>query len=185
MIFLIGYRGTGKTTVARLLAEALGWPWLDADEVLERKHGRNIRDIFATEGEQGFRDKEEVVLRELCGLSCHVIGTGGGVVLRECNRQRLRTTGQVVWLTAEAETIYHRLQADATTWDRRPALTTAPARAEIAELLRLREPHYRSCAHLTVSTEGRSPAEVVAEVVNAIQERRGVSPPVKAPQPAG
>jgi shikimate kinase len=171
LIFLIGYRGTGKTTVARLLAEALGWPWLDSDEVLERKYGRTIRDIFATEGEQGFRDKEEAILGELWALGRHVIATGGGVVLREINRERLRASGCVVWLTAEAETIHRRLQGDATTWGRRPALTGAPALQEIGELLKQREPHYRSCAHLTVSTEGRSPAEVVAEIQSAWSAR--------------
>jgi shikimate kinase len=171
VIFLIGYRATGKTTVARLLAEALGWPWLDADELLERRYDRTIRDIFATEGEQGFRDKEGAILGELCALNRHVVATGGGVVLRENNRARLRSSGWVVWLTAVAETIHRRLLGDATTWDRRPALTAAPAREEIGELLKQREPHYRSCAHLTVSTEGRSPAEVVAEIQSAWSAR--------------
>jgi shikimate kinase len=167
VIFLIGYRGTGKSTVARLLAEALGWPWLDADDVLERKCGRTIRDIFATEGEEGFRAKEEAVLAELCKLKEHVIATGGGVVLRESNRELLRRSGWVVWLTAEVETIHRRLQADPTTWDRRPALAAASPQAEIATLLRLREPHYRSCAHLTVATEGRSPESVAADIQSA------------------
>jgi shikimate kinase len=185
VIFLIGYRGCGKTTVAKLLAVALGWSWLDADEVLERKHGRTIRDIFATEGEERFRDKEDAILADLCQLSRHVIATGGGVVLREQNRQRLRAAGCVVWLRAGADALHQRLQGDASTWDRRPALTAAPAREEIALLLRSREPHYDSCAHLTVCTEGRSPADVVKEVLKSVGEWCGVSPPVISPQPAG
>jgi shikimate kinase len=166
VIFLIGYRGCGKTTVAALVASALRWPWLDADEVVERECGKSIRDIFATEGEGAFRDHEAAILSNLCKLKQHVIATGGGVVLSENNRQRMRATGWVVWLTAEVETIHQRLQGDPSTWDRRPALTEAPARAEIAELLKLREPHYRSCAHFIVSTEGRSPDEVAAKILD-------------------
>jgi len=167
VIFLIGYRGTGKTTVARLLAEALGWPWLDADELLERRYGQTIRDIFATEGEEAFRDKEEAILSELCQLKEHVIATGGGVVLREQNRERLRKSGWVVWLTTDVDTIHRRLQADPTTWDRRPALAAASPQTEIATLLQVREPHYRSCSHVSVSTEGRSPEQVVKEILRA------------------
>jgi shikimate kinase len=165
VIFLIGYRGCGKTTVATVVADALRWPWLDADEVLERECGKSIRDIFATEGEGAFRDREAAILNDLCKLKQHVIATGGGVVLREANRQRLRATGWVVWLTADVETIYQRLLGDTSTRDRRPALTPAPPRAEIAELLKTREPHYRSCAQFIVSTEGRSPDEVAAEIL--------------------
>src|SRR5262249_35187521 len=104
VIFLIGYRGSGKTTVARMLAQRLGWTWLDADEELERRAGRTIRTIFAEEGESGFRDREATLLEELAGRRECVVATGGGVVLRETNRQRLRTTGVIVWLTADAAT---------------------------------------------------------------------------------
>ena len=171
MIFLVGYRGTGKTTVAGLLAEKLGWPWIDADSLLEQAQGKTIREIFATEGEESFRDREEAILHDLSKLSQHVIATGGGVVLRATNRERLRAAGWVVWLTADSETIQRRLQGDATTWDRRPPLTTAPPHEEVAALLLVREPHYRSCAHVTVSTVARSPDLVAAEIVAAWESR--------------
>src|SRR5262249_48064027 len=90
VIFLIGYRGSGKTTVARILAERLGWSWLDADTLLEARHGRTIRQIFAEEGEAGFRDKEERLLDELSQGRQHVIATGGGIVLRPVNRDKLK-----------------------------------------------------------------------------------------------
>jgi shikimate kinase len=164
VIFLIGYRGCGKTTVARLLAEGLGWPWLDADDLLERQNGRTVREIFAAEGEEGFRAKEEAILSEICKLNHQVIATGGGAVLRRSNRDRLRASGWVVWLTADADTLHQRLQRDEGTADRRPALTTAPPLEEIANLLQRREPLYRGCAHLIVSTVGRKPEDVAAEI---------------------
>jgi shikimate kinase len=164
-IFLIGYRCTGKTTVARLLAERLGWSWVDADVVLETRHGRSIRQIFADEGEAGFRGKEALILADLCKLQRHVIATGGGVILRAENMQRLREAGRVVWLTADALTIGQRLQQDASTAQRRPPLTTGGL-SEIEDLLRLRVPLYRACAHMVVDTVGRSPEEVAAVILN-------------------
>jgi shikimate kinase len=149
--------------VARLLAEQLGWSALDADDVLETRHGRSISQIFADEGEPGFRDKEAAILAELCGLRQHVIATGGGVILRAENRQRLREAGQVVWLTADPATIWQRLQKDAGTAERRPALTVGGL-AEIEQLLREREPLYRACAHLVVDTVARSAEEVAAAI---------------------
>jgi shikimate kinase len=162
-IFLIGYRCTGKTTVARLLAERLNRPWIDADEALEAKYGRSVRAIFAEEGEASFRDKEADLLEELARQREHVIATGGGVVLRPANRERLRT-GWVVWLTADAETIWKRLQQDPGSAERRPALTVGGL-AEVQELLRAREPLYAACAHTTVNTAGRSPEEVARAVL--------------------
>ena len=92
------------TAVARLLAGELGWGWADADEALEKCHGRSVRGIFEAEGESGFREKESAILPELCGLERHVVATGGGVVLREANRELLRNSGWVVWLTADVDT---------------------------------------------------------------------------------
>ena len=174
LLFLIGYRGSGKTTVARLLAEQLGWRWCDADAALETRHGRSIRQIFAEEGEAGFRDKEDAILADLCKLERHVIATGGGIVLRPENRQRLAQAGRVVWLTADASTLWQRLQEDATTPERRPTLSVGGL-AEIEEMLRVREPLYRSCAHQVVDTRQRSAAEVAALVLAGEEQgERGV-----------
>jgi shikimate kinase len=162
-IFLIGYRGTGKTTVARLLAGLLGWPWLDADEILETRYGRSIRSIFAEEGEGSFRDKEAALLDELCRLRRHVIAMGGGVILRPDNRDKLKASGLVVWLRADAATLWQRLKQDAATPERRPVLTRGGL-AEIEELLKVREPLYAACAHRTVDTAGRRPDQVAAAI---------------------
>src|ERR1051326_5701426 len=120
IIYLIGLRGTGKTTVGRLLAKLLNRPFHDADELLEQRAGRLIRDIFAAEGEAGFRDREEAILTELSAAGSSVIATGGGVVLRESNRETMRRTGVAVWLTADVDTLVQRLQSDPATMQRRP-----------------------------------------------------------------
>lgn len=164
MLFLIGFRGSGKTTVARLLAERLGWQWLDADAVLEERYGRSIRQIFAEEGEPGFRDKEAAVLRDLCQLQRHVVATGGGVVLRPENRERMKNAGGIVWLTAAAAQLFQRTQADSSTSQRRPALTVGGI-AEVEELLQRREPFYRECAHLALDTGDHTPEQVTEAIL--------------------
>jgi shikimate kinase len=173
VLFLIGYRGTGKTTVARLLAAALGWEAVDADAELEARCGKSIRQVFAEEGETAFRNHEEAVLVNLCGRNRVVVATGGGVVLRESNRQRMREAGRVVWLTADMDTICTRIGQDATTTDRRPALTPgagAGSRAEVEELLRVREPLYRTCADLMIDTTSRTPEEVARALLQALSD---------------
>ena len=149
--------------MAQLLAARLGWDWVDADDVLETQQGRSVRVLFAEEGEAGFRDRESAVLADLCGRRRCVVSTGGGVVVREANRALLRASGFVVWLTAGAETLWRRMQDDERSAERRPMLTVG-GRGEVEEILRVREPWYRECAHLTVQTEGRT-ADAVAEEI--------------------
>ena len=171
LLFLIGPRGSGKSTVAKLLAHALDWDWLDADDELEKRHGQSIRAIFAAEGEAGFRDKEALILADLCRLRRQIIATGGGVVLRPENRARMRTSGRVVWLTADVETLWRRLQADDATAERRPALTIG-GREESEEITRFREPLYRECASFIVDTSGRAATEVVAAILGWMRQGR-------------
>ena len=92
-LYLIGYRGSGKTTVAAELARLLGWKWLDADDEIERRAGKSIKEIFATWGEPAFRDLEVAVIADLSKLTSHVIALGGGAVLREESRHDIRNFG--------------------------------------------------------------------------------------------
>jgi shikimate kinase len=163
-LYLIGYRGSGKTTVAKELAGLLGWKWLDADDEIELRAGKTIKEIFAASGEQAFRDLEATVVSDLARLDRHVIALGGGAVLKEESRQVIRRSGKVVWLQASAEVLFERISADASTAARRPNLTAAGGRAEVERLLEIRTPIYAACADLTLDAGAASPATLAGEI---------------------
>ena len=168
-IVLIGYRGTGKTSVGQLVAQSLGYQCLDADVELERTAGSTIKQIFESEGEEGFRQREAAVVDSLCQRTNVVLALGGGAVLRKTNRETIAQPGNfVVWLHAPAETLYHRIHADATSATRRPSLTARGALEEIEHLLKVREPLYRECADWKLDTQSKSLAEVADAIVEHI-----------------
>jgi shikimate kinase len=175
-LFLIGYRGTGKSTVGPLVAARLGWAFVDADELTEATAGMSIKEIFAKEGETGFRNREAATLAELASRTNHVIATGGGVILRESNRAVLRKSGFVVWLSATPEAAWERIQADAATAARRPNLTVAGGLDEVCTLLATREPLYRAAANVEIRTDGLSP-EAVADAIFRAWNGGSTSPP--------
>lgn len=174
---LIGYRGTGKSTVAALLGDRLGVPWLDADAVLEARAGCPIAALIAGRGEAAFRDLESEVLRELLPGFGGVLATGGGVVLRPANRALLRESGRpVVWLTAPAEVIRARLAADPATATRRPALVGQDPLDEVAEACAVREPLYRETADMVFDTRQASPDGIAAAIIARLGGGPGVIP---------
>ena len=167
-LVLIGYRGTGKSTVARLLALKLGWDWVDVDVEIELRAGKSIAAIFVEDGEPMFRMVESQVLADLVRRDKTVLAAGGGAVIKEVNRVTLRTAGRVIWLKAAVATILARVGADQTTARRRPNLTTAGGEAEVVQLLSQREPFYRQCADLEIDTEGKTAAMVAAEILDRL-----------------
>lgn len=167
-VLLIGYRGTGKTTVARQIAERLGWDWLDADVELERRAGKSIAAMFADDGEEAFRNLESEVLADVVKLDDKIVALGGGVVGREANRDLLRGRPGVVWLQASPETLHARIEADAVTAGRRPNLTLHGGLTEIAMLLAKREPWYRECAAVTIDTDAAPPDVAALQIIERL-----------------
>lgn len=167
-IALIGYRGTGKSHVGRLLAKRLDWLLFDTDAEVEAKAEQPISQIFAEQGETPFRDLEVAVVTDLAQRDQAVLSLGGGAVLREENRQAIQATCTTVWLTATADTILTRISGDSTSGDRRPSLTDQAPLQEIITLLEIREPIYRECANLIIDTENRSPESIVEEIVKSV-----------------
>ena len=165
-LYLIGYRGSGKTTVAAELARLLGWKWLDADDEVEGRAGKTIKNIFTASGEQTFRDLEAAVIADLAKLSSHVIALGGGAVLREESRRAIRGSGKVVWLQASPEVLFHRISGDASTAERRPNLTAAGGLAEVERLLAIRTPIYAACADLSLDASSATPAELARQIAS-------------------
>ncbi len=164
-IYLMGYRGSGKSTVGRLLAQRLGWPVIDTDDLIEAAAGSTIREIFEAEGEAGFRDREERAIAEVAALiSPHVVALGGGAVLRAANQRVLQASGQIVWLHGSAKLLSARIDADANTAQRRPQLSQRTGYDEVVEILAVREPIYRQLAKFTVFTDRKAPDEVMLEI---------------------
>lgn len=142
-IVLVGYRGSGKTTIGREVARILKWPFVDADEEIVKRAGKTIKDIFAQDGEPAFRELETHVVRDLMERQNTVISLGGGAIVREENRQSvIAAKATVVYLQADAQTLYDRIAADVKTAANRPALTGLTGLDEVRHLLQTRAPGY-------------------------------------------
>lgn len=167
-LVLVGMMATGKTTVGREVAECLGRPYFDSDELVETASGRTVREIFATDGEAGYRPLETAALiGALDGPEPAVIAAAGGVVLAEANRQALRRPGvTVVWLRASVPVLLRRIEA-AGGPGHRPLLDEDPE-AALATLSAQREPLYREVADVVVDVDGLSSEEVVERVLAAV-----------------
>lgn len=170
---LVGFMGSGKSTVGRLVARQLGLGFVDTDEAIEAKASRRISEIFASEGETAFRALERQVLEELMAREGLVIATGGGLICQPGNLEILRQRALVICLWASADTIWERVRHQT----HRPLLQVAEPQAEIARLLAIREPFYRQ-ADVLVNSGLRSLREVSGQVAHHfIEARRAASAP--------
>lgn len=158
--------GSGKSSVGRLVAKALGFQFLDTDQAIIERTGRQISEIFATDGEAAFRALETEVIASLALLRRCVISTGGGAVLAEKNRKLLRDVGFVVCLTASDEVLFERVSRNT----KRPLLQTENPRATLSKLVDERNVVYRETAHWTLDTTEVSQAGAVDAVVVAAKE---------------
>ena len=160
---LIGFMGCGKTTIGKVLSGKTSWANPDTDALLVEEAGRPVTEIFAKEGEQGFRDRETNLLKRLVadGLENRIYSTGGGIVLREENRELLQQLGTVVYLEISPEEVLRRLGDDTT----RPLLQGENRMEKVRELLDYRRGIYESCADWTIPVDGRTPEEIAGEIL--------------------
>ena len=165
-IVLIGYRGTGKSTVGKVLAARLGWPQVSTDAEIVRGAGRSVPEIVAQHGWEHFRDLESTVCREFSAQDRLIIDTGGGAILRQENVDCLKKNGVLFWLTASVATIASRIGGDT----QRPSLTgTKSFVEEIEEVLAVRTPKYREAADHIVPTDGCTINQIVETILSSVQ----------------
>lgn len=164
-IVLIGFMGAGKSSVGRTLARMTGLPRFDTDEMVATRFGLTIPEIFATHGEEAFRNAETEALRELADRGRAIIVTGGGIVLREENVSLVRALGTIVHLAADEETLFSRISRRSN----RPLLQTENPRATMTELLRARLPIYSRTADLEVDTTLLGHEEVAEQILAKVQ----------------
>lgn len=170
IVVLAGYRGSGKTTIGRMLADRLWSTFVDVDDVIVQRAGRSIAEIFATDGEEHFRDLETAALRETLARKDLVLGLGGGTLGREANRAMVRDAqARVVYLRCDPEELLRRIQADPRSATTRPSLTPLGGGIEEIKLkLAEREPLYRQCAHIEIDVTRLTPREAVARILRLL-----------------
>jgi len=162
-IYLVGFMGTGKTAIGKILAKSLGKDFVEMDEVIEQKEGRPIVDIFKDPGESHFRKLEKKLLVELSQKTDLVVSCGGGLICDDQNLKILKESGTVFNLKSSPQKIYERTKKYA----HRPLLNVTDPVKQIEELLKKREPYY-SQAHYTIESEEQSPQEVAQDIIKIL-----------------
>jgi shikimate kinase len=168
LIILIGFRGTGKTTVGELLAQKIGGAFVDTDQRICQKKEASVKMIVEREGWEGFRRCEEEVLKELAHATGSVVATGGGAVLHRQVWPELKKNATIVWLTADTAILMQRICREAS--DNRPSLSGKGVAEEMAQILEEREPLYRELADFTVDTGRMRAVETVDYIYQRIEK---------------
>lgn len=165
-IFLIGYMGTGKSSVAAHMTKTYGMEVVEMDEMIVCREGMSISDIFAKHGEDYFRDAEGKLLQEICQQENKVVSCGGGVVLRSQNVEEMRKGGRIVLLSAKPETILERVKDD----DSRPLLVGNKTVAFISEMMEKRREKYEGAADIIIQTDNKSVVDICEEMIERIKK---------------
>lgn len=166
-IVLIGYRGTGKSVVGKLVAEALRMQCISMDGRIVERAGMSIPDIVENQGWSAFRDMESEIARELAKADNIIIDSGGGVIERPENIDALRVNSRIVWLKASVGVIVSRIQGDT----ERPSLTGGKSfTEEVAEVLERRTPKYKNAAHYEIDTDHLTPEQVADRIIEICKE---------------
>ncbi|MFM7131484.1 MAG: shikimate kinase [bacterium] len=173
-LVLVGYRGSGKSTIGKLVARLLGLDYLDTDLLIQEKAGKSIREIFADSGEEAFRDMETAVLQDLTtrkALPASVGATGGGMIMRPENQKLIKKLGLVVWLEVSPEMATARINADTLTAGQRPALTDSSLADEVERMISLRNPVYAELADITIKNNAvdQSADDIAEELISQIR----------------
>ena len=179
-IALVGMPGSGKSTVGRHLARLLGWRFIDSDHEIERQIGGSIRAYFEQHGEADFRELEQQTLAALCQHTNSVLATGGGAVLREANREALKSGCEVIYLRSSPEELFRRLRHDT----QRPLLQVKDPLKRLRELYRERDPLYRDAADFVIET-GRPSVPTLVNMILMQLELAGVIDPAQVPATVG
>ena len=163
-LYLIGFMGVGKSAVSKRLAAALAVPCMDTDTEIERRASKRIAEIFATDGEEAFRDMETALLSDLSKEAPQVISCGGGLTLREENRRMMKESGTVIHLKATPEMVFSRVRHS----NARPLLNGNMNLSYIEKLMEERKSRYSGVADLTIETDEKTVEEVVAEIQKSL-----------------
>jgi shikimate kinase len=168
-IVLIGYRCTSKTSVGKRLAERLGIPFYDTDELIQGDAGKTIRNMVDQEGWDAFRQRERAIIQQLPLSADAVIAAGGGAIMDAANRKALKQKGLCVWLVADVRTIVERMINDTASDAQRPPLSGDALEQETAKILEARRPIYQEMADCTIDTSGKGIDAIADEILSALR----------------
>ena len=165
-LYLIGMMGSGKSVTGKKLAQFLKGSFVDLDDVIEKKNKKSISEIFAGEGEPFFRDQESEVLNEVASQDKLVVATGGGVILRPENVDRMRASGRIIYLEASLDVLWKRVQEKRN----RPLLKSASPQTKLKEIFLSRQPIYETVSEFQIATDGLSPETVAKNIKTQLEK---------------
>ena len=165
-LYLIGYRGAGKSEVAARLSEILDRKCFAVDRFIQQQQNLTIDAIFSEGGEKRFRELESEMIRKVAQERDWIVDLGGGAVVARSNRELIKNSGKCVWLKAAPEVLWQRIQDDEATIQSRPALTEKSGIDEVRDVLRQREPIYAECAEFEIETDHLNPLEVAQQIAS-------------------